>query len=77
VNGGFFFFLVLPLFLGGGWSGVATGRMVKGMVNFMVVTKIIEFEGWNETQQFEFVVLHKTKAPLQKITLANSGMNSS
>ncbi len=39
------------------------------MVNFMVVTKIIEFEGWNETQQFEFVVLHKTKTPHKEKSL--------
>jgi hypothetical protein len=25
--------------------------MVKRMVNFMVVTKIMEFEGWNEIEQ--------------------------
>jgi hypothetical protein len=43
--------------------------MVKRMVNFMVVTKIMDFEGWNETQKSKFVVLNKTKAPHIKKSL--------
>lgn len=36
----------------------------------MVVTKIMEFEGWNETQQSEFVVLHqKQKTPHKEKSL--------
>jgi hypothetical protein len=37
--------------------------MIEGMTNLMATIVILENDDWMETQQFEFVVFHKTSAP--------------
>jgi hypothetical protein len=44
--------------------------MIDGMANLMATIVIMENNDWMETQQFEFVVFHKTSAPPKKKPLS-------